>query len=221
MAENSEHALSQRRKIKMKALGNLHSKLVFGRRVRVLAAHLSRLLPRGAKVLDVGCGDGTLDSLILEMRPDTSIRGIDVLVRPKTHVPVVHFDGTRIPYDDNSFDAVMFVDVLHHTHDPVALLGEARRVSRDVIVLKDHTMDGLLARSTLRFMDWFGNSHHGVALPYNYWTEAQWRNAFVELGLSINEWTSRVGLYPWPASHVFDRGLHFVTKLTATDSTLT
>ncbi|MGH8612100.1 MAG: class I SAM-dependent methyltransferase [Gammaproteobacteria bacterium] len=198
----------------MNALGQLHSKLVFGRRVRVLAAHLCKLFPPGAQVLDVGCGDGTIDSLMLESRPDISIRGVDVLVRPETRVPVSQFDGKVIPYEDGSFDAVLFIDVLHHTQDPYSLLVEARRVSRGVIVLKDHTKDGLLAGPALRFMDWFGNSPHGVALPYNYWTEAQWLDSFNKLGLSIDKWTARVGLYPWPASHVFDRGLHFVARLT-------
>ena len=50
------------------------------------------------------------------------ITGIDVLVRDHTHIPVVKFDGTSIPFPDRSFDTLVFVDVLHHTNDPVLLL---------------------------------------------------------------------------------------------------
>jgi len=198
----------------MSIVGTVHANLVFGRRVRILADQLASLLPKNATVLDVGCGDGTLDSLILRSRPDLVINGIDVLVRPHTLIPVVPFDGNTIPYSNQAFDVVMFVDVLHHTDDPTVLLREAKRVARQAIVLKDHTKDGVLAGPTLRFMDWVGNRHHGVVLPYNYWTHDQWERALIDLGLSISAWNANVGLYPWPASHVFDRALHFVAKLT-------
>jgi len=198
----------------MSVIGAVHTNLVFGRRVRILASQLANLLPENATVLDVGCGDGTLDSLILRSRPDLSINGIDILVRPQTHIPVVPFDGTTIPYPDGAFDVVMFVDVLHHTDDPMVLLREAKRVARRAVVLKDHTKDGFLAGSTLRFMDWVGNRHHGVVLPYNYWTLRQWKQAMAELGLVAAIWNADVGLYPWPANHFFDRALHFVAKLT-------
>src|SRR5207344_2341443 len=135
-------------------------------------------------------------------------------VRPHTLIPVVPFDGNTIPYPNQAFDVVMFVDVLHHTDDPTVLLREAKRVARQAIVLKDHTKDGVLAGPTLRFMDWVGNRHHGVVLPYNYWTHDQWERALVDLGLGISTWNANVGLYPWPASQVFDRALHFVAKLT-------
>jgi len=198
----------------MSIVGTVHANLVFGRRVRILADQLASLLPKNATVLDVGCGDGTLDSLILRSRPDLVINGIDVLVRPHTLIPVVPFDGNTIPYSNQAFDVVMFVDVLHHTDDPTVLLREAKRVARQAIVLKDHTKDGVLAGPTLRFMDWVGNRHHGVVLPYNYWTHDQWERALIDLGLGISAWNANVGLYPWPASHVFDRALHFVAKLT-------
>ena len=118
-------------------------------------------------MLDVGCGDGLLAFLILEKRPDLDLRGIDVLVREQTHIPVDRFDGLAIPHADASFDVVMFVDVLHHTEDPMALLGEAVRVARKTIVVKDHTLNGFLAGPTLHFLDRVGNARHDVALPYN------------------------------------------------------
>ena len=194
-------------------IGTLHGRLVFGRRTRVLAEHLAQVLPEAGRVLDVGCGDGTIDRLVMDLRPGLQIEGIDILVRPVTHIPVTLFDGDHIPFPDNSFDAVVFVDVLHHTNDPAALLAEARRVARRCIVIKDHLAEGLLAWTTLRFMDWVGNAPHGVVLPYNYWRESQWQTAFSDTGLSVEEWRSRIGLYPWPASMVFDRRLHFVARL--------
>jgi SAM-dependent methyltransferase len=197
------------------AVGALHDKLVFGRRVRVLAHHLAALIPPTAKVLDVGCGDGTVDQLILQQLPGVSIEGIDVLVRPVAKIPVAPFDGVRIPYPDSSFDVVMFIDVLHHTHDPLLLLQEAQRVGK-VILVKDHFRKGVLAGPTLRFMDWVGNAPHGVVLPYNYWSEKQWQDALRVVGLKQVETIVSLGLYPSPASWFFERRLHFISRFVPT-----
>jgi SAM-dependent methyltransferase len=177
---------------------------------------MAALIPPAARILDVGCGDGTLDLLIIRQRPDISIVGVDVLVRPNTRIPVQPYDGTKIPYPDASFDAVMFVDVLHHTADPHVLLKEATRVGK-MVLIKDHFCENSLADIRLRFMDWVGNAHHGVALPYNYWSRHQWSKAFGQLGLKTCEMSTTLGLYPAPASWVFERGLHFVARLQRDD----
>lgn len=197
------------------AVRTLHGRLVFERRVQVLAKRLAAMIPQDASVLDVGCGDGRIDALLASCRPDIRIQGIDVLERPHSHVPVSLFDGRTIPLDDRSFDVVLFVDVLHHTEDPEILLKEARRVSANCVVVKDHCADGFLAVPTLRFMDWVGNAPHGVVLPYNYWPEARWIQAFSSLSFIIQEWTAALKLYPWPFSIAFDRRLHFIARLTA------
>src|SRR5947209_18014149 len=90
--------------------------------------------------------------LIMEQRPDVSIEGIDPLVRPSTHIPVRSFDGERIPHSDSSFDAVMFVDVLHHTSNPLLLLREAVRVGRMILFI-DYLRNGLLAGRTMRILE--------------------------------------------------------------------
>jgi hypothetical protein len=107
----------------------------------------------------------------------------------------------------------MFVDVLHHTDDATILLKEARRLARKSVILKDYKMDGPLAYQALRFMDWVGNAHHGVALPYNYWPKWRWHEAFAEVGLKLVHWDARIRLYPFPASLIFGRGLHFIAAL--------
>jgi SAM-dependent methyltransferase len=197
----------------MPLLDRVHGNLVHGRRVRVLANWLTRLLPQNARVLDVGCGDGLLARIVADARPDLTLEGIDVLVRGHTHVPVRAFDGRHIDSPDASYDAVLFVDVLHHTDDPEILVAEAARVAKQCVVIKDHTMDGVLAERTLAFMDWVGNARHGVALPYNYWPKARWLDLFKRRGLKVEEWVDRLGLYPAWARPVFERKLHFIARL--------
>jgi SAM-dependent methyltransferase len=197
----------------MNLVERIHAGYIQQRRVRVLAEALTRQLPPNAQVLDVGAGDGWMAHCISQKRPDLRLHGLDVLVRDTIHVPVSPFDGKRIPEPDASYDVVMFVDVLHHTEDPVILLREACRVTRQSIVIKDHTADGVFSYPLLRFMDCVGNRRYGVALPHNYWPKERWHAAFASLGLQVKSWEHRLGLYPWPASLLFERRLHFIARL--------
>lgn len=204
----------------MGVIGSVHSNYVHSRRVKALTSHLAAMIPPNASVLDVGCGDGKLARLLLDERPDLTLQGVDVLVRPETLVPVMPFDGKTLPVEDKSFDVVMFVDVLHHTHDPMSLLREAVRVARQAVVIKDHTKTGLLGQPVLQFMDYVGNARHGVPSPGNYWTLPQWKEAFAELGIAPTEWKSELGLYPWWANWLFGHNLHFLASLGRTVTTL-
>ena len=114
----------------------VHGGYVHRRRVRVLCDHLASMIPAGTtSLLDVGCGDGWLAAKVGQARPELKLAGLDVLVRPGTHIPVEGFDGKKLPCADGSWDAVMMVDVLHHTEDPSVLLNEAAEANADLIVM--------------------------------------------------------------------------------------
>ena len=185
---------------------------MYSRRTYVLASFFAELIPQGHAVLDVGCGDGLIDALVKRQRPDLQISGVDVLGRPHTHIPVTRFDGKRLPFPDRSSDSVLICDVLHHADHPVRLLQECARVARHSVVIKDHTVKGILARPTLRFMDFVGNAPQGVALPYNYLTDAEWEAALRECGLVARTVRTDLGLYPPLADVIFGRSLHFVGR---------
>ena len=197
----------------MKWLDRYHAARVHTRRVRVLAAAAARLLPPGLTVLDVGCGDGLLAATLGKLRPDLTLTGVELAPRSGCLIPVSAFDGRHLPFADRSFDAVLIVDVLHHTTEPAVLLHEAARVAKSAVLLKDHLREGWGAQTTLRLMDEVGNRRHAVALPYHYLSQAEWGRVFAECGLVAEETDSLRSLYPFPASLVFGRGLHFFSRL--------
>lgn len=185
----------------------------FRRRVNVLAKSIAELLPASATVLDIGCGDGLIDKLILDLHPNITIAGCDVLVRNFTHIPVLEFNGMELPFESKSVDFALFVDVLHHTADPSTLLAEAKRVSRHGILIKDHITNKFFANQILRLMDQAGNSRYDVNLPYNYWPKNKWMSEFDRLDLGVRSWSTNIPIYPWWASWLFGSGLHFVVAL--------
>ena len=194
----------------MNLLDRLHERGVLRQRARRLATLLAEVIPPGCAVLDVGCGDGFIDTLLLERRSDLKIHGVEVPSRTQPKFPVTYFDGTTLPFGRASFDIVMFVDVLHHTDDPMVLLREAARVAKQAIVVKDHLLQGILAGARLRFMDHVGNARHGVALPFNYWTRHQWKRAEEILDLRKRVELTELGLYPPLADWIFGANLHFL-----------
>ena len=190
-----------------------HESLVSGRRARVLAELLAAHVPRNSRVLDIGCGDGTVSSLIQSALPSAQIQGIEITERPACRIPCQAFDGTHIPFPDASFELCMLVDVLHHTNQIAEVLGEAARVSGRFVLIKDHLCESSLDFHTLKFMDWIGNRPHGVALPNNYQNRKQWDAHFDSAGLRLKNWQGHVPLYPFPFSAIFCRNLHFIALL--------
>jgi len=194
-------------------VSKVHNTLVFRRRVNVLAAELAAALPPASSLLDIGCGDGTLGQLISQSVPGLSITGAEFLPRPECAISCVRFDGVRLPFDDQSFDVCMFVDVLHHSRDPLGVLRDAARVTRGFIVIKDHVAETAFDHRTLQFMDWIGNRYHGVELPYGFLSRAQWLELYRGAGLEPVKVQQDVPLYPFPFSALFGRQLHSIALL--------
>lgn len=191
-----------------------HDKVVYSRRMGRLTELLTPLLADSKSVLDVGCGDGKIDRLLLNKSKEKfDIKGIDVLVRPDTYIKVTEYDGSHIPYEDGSFDTVMAIDVLHHTDDPGVVLAEMVRVAKSTVIIKDHVKGGLVSYCKLRAMDYVGNAHYHVRLPYNYLTKRQWDDYIKKFELKVAIEKTDLNLYTGIFHILFDRKLHIILKL--------
>ena len=82
-------------------------------------------------VLDVGCGDGRLGQCV---GAEVDWFGVDqswTQLSAVSRRPVVQADMRALPFRDGAFAEVTHLWCLYHVDDPVAAIGEARRVLRD------------------------------------------------------------------------------------------
>lgn len=183
---------------------------VYERRKAVLVRTIAPALPTGARVLDVGCGNGQLGRALMDARPDLQVEGLERYPRDGAAIPVTGYDGGAMPFSDGAFDAVIVADVLHHEEDPHRLLAECVRVSRGLVVVKDHALQGPFARQRVSFIDWAANAPYGVRCLYRYNTLAQWREWLDRHQLRPVHEHASMNLYPPGLNMLFGRRLQYM-----------
>ena len=101
---------------------------------------IASLVPQGARVLDLGCGDGALLAHLRTTRGCTGygveIDDANVLACVKRGVNVIqiNLDEGLTMFDDASFDVVLQIDTLQHLRNAEVMLRETVRVGRAGIV---------------------------------------------------------------------------------------
>jgi SAM-dependent methyltransferase len=98
-----------------------------------LQAHwdsLARSLPRGARVLDLGCGAGAVGRMLLAARDDLQVTGIDSAKIPPSNRPqldLISETGMEsMPFEERSFAAVVSQFGYEYSHADAS----AREISR-------------------------------------------------------------------------------------------
>lgn len=139
------------------------------RRAEVEAWFLLPRLQPGQRLLDVGCGPGTVTSGLARAVAPGLVTGLDaapdVLATAREHadetglanLEFVGGDVYALSYPDDTFDVVYANQLLQHLSDPVAALREMRRVLRP---------GGLLA---VRDADYATMQPHPKFLEFERW----------------------------------------------------
>lgn len=121
------------------------------------AGYLLPRLPATARLLDVGCGPGTITAGLAARIPGGEVVGIDAAAdvldvarqeagrRGQRNVRFEVGDVYQLAFDDGAFDVVHAHQVLQHMSDPVAALAEMRRVCRGggLIAARDSDYGGM------------------------------------------------------------------------------
>jgi SAM-dependent methyltransferase len=127
---------------------------------------LAKVAPRAhGRLLDVGCGQRPYEHLFrpyvteyVGIEHEATFEATNASTSDKK--PDLYYDGKRLPFDDQSFDTVLNVQVLEHTPHPGLLVNEMGRVLK-----RDGT---LLLSAPFQFRlheephDYFRYSPHGL-----------------------------------------------------------
>lgn len=117
-------------------------------------------------VLEVGCGEGSLVSYLLENgpRPD-HIEACDLNLTKLTDNldPFIQFREASIyelPYPENSFDLVVCCEVLEHLEEPAKGMSELARVAKNYVIVSTprEPMWRLFNMARGKYLKQFGNT---------------------------------------------------------------
>ncbi|MEM2742063.1 MAG: class I SAM-dependent methyltransferase [Nitrososphaeria archaeon] len=106
-----------------------------GRLIREIVSEFIRI--DGAKILDVGCGEGGISIALKEVA--LQVIGLDIdhlrVKRAKVRsteegvdVDFIVADGLHMPFKERFFDIVILSDIMEHVPSPKDLIEESRRV---------------------------------------------------------------------------------------------
>ncbi len=99
------------------------------------------LIPAGASVLDVGCGDGTMLNLLVKSKNVTplgleiDIERIKQCVTQKVPVLQMNIDNGLSGFKDQQFDVAILKFTISEVNNPSEVLREIMRVSKEAIVV--------------------------------------------------------------------------------------
>lgn len=165
------------------------------------AAYLLPHLRPGDRVLDVGCGPGTITADLVDVvGPEGSVVGVDNAAEvidqavarytaadtASSNLVFAVGDAMNLGYDDNTFDVVHAHQTLQHLHDPVGALREFDRVTRPggTVAVRD---------ADYAAMTWYPH-HEGLddwlAL---YRRVARSNNAEPDAGRRLLDWATQAG----------------------------
>jgi len=101
---------------------------------------IAQLVPQGARVLDLGCGDGAMLDHLQRTRGCTGYgveiddANVQACVKRGVNVIQLNLDEGLAMFDDASFDVVLQIDTLQHLRNAEVMLRETARVGRVGIV---------------------------------------------------------------------------------------
>jgi len=142
------------------------------------------LLNKNDSILDIGAGSCNISEILegsgynvfpLDIQNLSFVDGINPII----------YDGITIPFDGDSFDKSLLLTVLHHTPNPEEILDEAKRVSKNIIVIED-----IYSNWFHRYITYFFDSLLNLEFfghPHTNKTDYEWRTVFKNMNLILVE----------------------------------
>lgn len=168
------------------------------------AAFLLPHLSPGMKILDIGCGPGTITVDLARYIPQGHITGLersgDVLVKAReqaqekgvANVDFVEGDANALDYEDGTFDVVFCHQVLQHVGDPIGMLKEMKRVTKEggIVAARESDYSGFI---------WYPEVEGMIAWQDLYLKVARSNGGEPNAGRMLHAWARKAG---FPTSNI-------------------
>ncbi|MBN1356880.1 class I SAM-dependent methyltransferase [bacterium] len=149
-----------------------------------------------SSLLDIGCADGYFPALIRALF-EVQVTGSDLSDRAMVRARSLHsvtgcaLDAHRLPFPDESFDAVLASELLEHVTGPGQVIAEMKRVAKKyVIITTPRARDRADVRRHFRELD-PGEPHAHI----HYFTDGEIRNLCGDRGFYFgarSRWVQRI-----------------------------
>ncbi len=166
-------------------------------RAERLGKHIINSTQNCDSLLDYGCGNMILTEH-LKYNTDMKVIGIDMVDNNLSNLPLLKYNGEKLPFEDNSFDATLAVFVLHHCDNTEDALKELIRVSRKKVIIIEEVYRNFFEKFILFSHDWIGNHLESwtVNIPLNFLPMKKWQKVFDENNLVLKE-AKKVHQFPF------------------------
>ncbi len=163
-------------------------------------------IPRESRILDLGGGWGFYAEPLKKRGHAPLV--LDVVNPGYQKAPVVLYDGSRIPFPDQSFDVTILVTMLHHVPDPQALFKEVLRVTRQKVVVVEDLYHHAVGRFWTLCRDRILNVEF-MAHPHQFRKDGEWREFFKVAGFEVSSFKS---FYAWLLGFRILNGVYVLEK---------
>ena len=163
-----------------------------------LAPHIAPLIA-GARLLDLGCGEGWVGEAAAEAT-GSALTLADVVDFNQTVRPLVGLSTKGLPFAADTFQATILSYVLHHAHDPENLINEACRVTSGPVVCLESVVRWNGLNPLLQWIDYHINRirSNGVMKdqPTAWRSIGEWREVAHRLGYSLTTYGPQGWFHP-------------------------
>lgn len=166
-------------------LFNTFGSFIYPKSVRKALCISLKPLPSNAKVIDIGAGTGVLSEFGYQCRDDLNFVAVDpaegMLKYAKAYIHTHTATAEELPFDDNSFDAALMGEALHHYRDVDEALKETVRVlKKDAkLFIYDFDVSTFRGKSICRGEKLLGE-------PSNFFAPEELQNKLESYGFSVH-----------------------------------
>jgi ubiquinone/menaquinone biosynthesis C-methylase UbiE len=179
------------------------------RTVENSAAFLIPHIQKHHRILDIGCGPGSITVGFANLAPEGEVIGGDAVkeVLPQgealareqnlSNISFRQLDANALPFENDAFDVTFCHQVLQHVGDPVAILKEMRRVTKPggIVAARDADYRGFILYPEMEGLEHWSQLYDKLAKANGTQPNA---------GRYLQHWAREAGFDPSNISFTWD-----------------